>query len=364
MRLKHVIPALLICIFLIACSPSDTVDSKYSTKKTTHKKSTKTVDLDGGSFGLLYTSSIERDAAFAVADEQGDILSSVNFKGQGVERIGSDGKGGYLLPATLGDDTRARIDRNGKMTVAGFKYQHTFADTQNDVQVIIYNTTMDENIMEIRKGEHVRKTTLPSLTRSALVYGKNVYVAVDADHYSYLYIVDIKSGKIKKRVAMVNDYGAVDDMQLFQGKIVMAPSIKGNEFIDHIVIFDLKTEKMKKVFLAKDVTPQFLAVDGDTLYVSTEEGYLFKLDQNYRVQKRVKEADDEDDHYLQQIRVDKDYVYTLTIIPRGDNTRAGYIGVFDKQTLKKVKNIDLPIMRETILKDFVLLNGKGSSLRN
>lgn len=314
------------------------------------------VDLKRGDFGLLYTSSIERDASFVVTDEQGEIQSSVNFKGRGVERIGSDGNGGYLLPATLGDETRAHVDHRGKLSVVAGYREHTFADTQEGVQVILYNTGMEENTIEIHKGDQVRKNALPSLTRSALVYGTHVYIAIDANKNSYLYIIDSESGKVKKRVRMPNQLGAADDMKLFQGKIVMATQGNSQGYsANHLLVFDPKTEEIKKVFLEKDTTPQFLAVDGDDLYVSTEEGFLFKLDRDYQVQKRVKEGEAEEDRYLQRIQIKGKKVYTLTTMPRGSEKRSGYIGIFDKQTMKRDKRVDLPIIRDTSVSDFVLL---------
>ncbi|MDR6226169.1 DUF5074 domain-containing protein [Desmospora profundinema] len=335
-RWKHLLTLLSVSLLTVSCNSTDAID------------------LTDGSYGVIYTSSLGKDSVFAVVDDEGDIRSSVDFKAMGVFQIGSDGNGGFLFPATLDDDMRAHIDKSGKLSLGSYDV-HTFADTQQGVQVILYNTNLETNTVEIRRGNQVNRTTVPSLTRSVLVHQSEVYVFVDEDKGSYIYIIEIKTGKIRKKIPIKpTDVGAADDMKMFQGKIVAATQEDG----DKLVVLDPETHKVKKVILDEDmyVYPQFVATDQKHLYVTTEEGYLYKLDQGYQVKKKVREASEEDDIYLQRVYVDDRYVYTLSIMPRGKK-KAGYIGIFDKETLKRKKRIELPIIRDSIgIQDFVLLN--------
>ncbi|WP_091838412.1 hypothetical protein [Marininema halotolerans] len=92
--------------------------------------------------------------------------------------------------------------------------------------------------------------------------------------------------------------------------------------------------------------------------MTTDEGYLFKLDNQCKVQNKIREArGDDDDKYLRQVKASGENIYTLALIPRGEK-HSGYIGVFDRDTLKRKKRIYLPEMDNTAVKDFVLLHNK------
>ncbi|KPC76767.1 hypothetical protein ADL26_05080 [Thermoactinomyces vulgaris] len=300
------------------------------------------IDLDLGKFGIVYTDSLKDDSEFSVIDANGTTKSSQQLDVTGIYQIASDGRGGYFLPSEL-TSSLVHIDQKGKITTSKNFNVHNYINNQYGYQVTLFNTNVDINTLEIKYKNKIKRLNLPSFARMATFDSNYVYVFCDTESKSYIYVIGLRTGKIIRKIP-VKKSGA-DDMDIFHGQIVSPPSDA-----NFLITLDPKNWKVQYRLLPHN-NPDRMVADHNYLYVSTKEGYIMKLNQNYEVEKSTKS-----NPLILNMLVDKENLYVLSQIQ--SDQYAGYIITYDKNTLKIKQKISLPNIRDTLVQSFILLDQK------
>jgi hypothetical protein len=308
--------------------------------------------LDGGKFTVEYTDSLIPDSEVVLIDETGKVTSRRRFSVQGASQIIPDGEGGYLFPADC-SSFRAHIDKNGKLSIGDY-HLHTDVRVKNGVQVNLYNTDLRTNTVELIKGKVVKKYTVPSLTGAAFIDDKYIYVTCSGPNTeSCVYVYSMQDLNFVRKILV--PHSALDNIDLFQGKLILPD---GHEEIRTVSLLDTTTWKVQQISLPYPGTEMVMA-DKDAFYLTTGDAHILKLDAQFHVVQTTQDLQPDfakrKEHNIVALQVDQNYLYTLSQLNDGHPyPHAGYISYYDKKTLKLQKRIFLPVIRETLVRDFIL----------
>ncbi|QKG85455.1 hypothetical protein GXN76_14005 [Kroppenstedtia pulmonis] len=305
--------------------------------------SDKEVDLTKGKYGVIYTSSSDEKSIFATIDEQGRIQSQAKFKSMGVFQIVPDEQGGYIFPSYF-TIVRTHIEPDGKIKLSHVRDQTSFFMKEKDMEINLFNSDIETNTLEVKKGKQSNKLVLPGVFEVATADQSHIYLTSDLVHKekdtSQLYVVDHRKNKLIRKIPFRE--ASSNDIRIINGKIVIA---LGDQYLSTI---DLDTWKVEDIKLPKK-NPYKIITDQDDIYLTTEKGWVMRLDQNFKVKETVKL----DKIYHARIQGVHFYIFNQL----NEKERYGYIKVYDKKTWKKKKEVFLPNLEDELLvQDFVLLD--------
>ncbi|WP_124726744.1 hypothetical protein [Staphylospora marina] len=309
------------------------------------------IDLSDGHVGVIYTDATKKDSEFVVLDKNGKVTDSHRIRKMGIFQIERGPRNEWLLPVRF-DGYMAIIRPDGSLsetTVLDFPLDIA---VHGDTTVTGFNTAFHYGTVELKDGKTSKKRELPGMLMAVSVDEEYVYVFGDINEtHGKLYVLEKDRLEIHKEITL--QQVVPDDILPIDGKILLTSRSDQSDFLTLVSKEDWSIRQINLPYHG----PQYLLAGDEEIFVTYALGnHISVLDRNtLQIKRNIRTSD----QAVLNVDMDSRHLYVLSQDQNDPNPTGnivGRVGVYDKQTGKRVQVFELPNKRNMLVQDLIVIH--------